>query len=72
MAEILKFIHASDLHLDRPFQGVADAPSHIRASLIDAAYNAAEKLFDRALSERVDFVCFQVMLPILIGADHAA
>lgn len=56
MAEILKFIHASDLHLDRPFQGVSNAPSPIRASLIDAAYNAAEKLFDRALSERVDFV----------------
>ena len=38
MNEPLKFIHASDLHLDRPFSGVAEAPPHIRKALIDAAY----------------------------------
>lgn len=56
MAEILKFIHASDLHLDRPFRGVADAPGPIRSLLIDAAYTAAEKIFERAVHDKVDFV----------------
>lgn len=56
MNDSLKFIHASDLHLDQPFAGVAETPNHIRAALIDAAYQAAEKIFDRAVNERVDFV----------------
>ena len=56
MSDVLKFIHASDLHLDRPFEGVAHAPNHIRGALIDAAYRAAENIFERALTERVDFV----------------
>ncbi|MEE2641398.1 MAG: metallophosphoesterase [Planctomycetota bacterium] len=56
MNEPLKFIHASDLHLDRPFSGVAEAPPHIRKALIDAAYTAAENIFDRAISEKVDFL----------------
>ena len=56
MNDILKFIHASDLHLDRPFAGVANPPNHIRSALIDSAYTAAEKIFDRAINERVDFI----------------
>lgn len=56
MNDVLKFIHASDLHLDQPFAGVSNPPPHIRTALINAAYDAAEKMFDRAISERVDFV----------------
>ena len=56
MNDILKFIHASDLHLDQPFSGVASPPNHIRSALIDCAYISAEKIFDRAIAERVDFV----------------
>ena len=56
MAEILKFLHASDLHLDHPYQGAPDVPSHIKSSLIDAAYDAAENIFDRAVDDQVDFV----------------
>ena len=56
MDDILKFIHASDLHLDQPFAGVSNPPNHVRGALINAAYDAAEKIFERAISERVDFV----------------
>ena len=56
MNDILKFIHAADLHLDQPFAGVSNPPNHIRSALVNAAYDAAEKIFDRAISERVDFV----------------
>lgn len=56
MNDILKFIHASDLHLDQPFSGVSNPPNHIRNALINSAYDAAESIFDRAISERVDFL----------------
>ena len=51
-----KFIQAGDFHLDRPPGGVADPPDHLKSTLVDAAYRAAARVFDVALSERVDFV----------------
>ncbi|MEC9091486.1 MAG: DNA repair exonuclease [Planctomycetota bacterium] len=56
MNPTLKFIHASDLHLERSFSGVGDLPDSIRTVLVDAAYTAAERIFDQAIGERVDFV----------------
>ena len=52
----LKFLHASDLHLDRPVTGLAEIPGHLKETLANAPYAAAERLFDRAINERVDFV----------------
>ena len=56
MAATLKFIHASDLHLDRPMSGLTEIPTHLYEVLANAPYEAAKKVFDLAVSERVDFV----------------
>lgn len=52
----LRFIHASDFHLDRPMMGITDAPSSMLDDLIDAPYNAAEQIFQSAIEENVEFV----------------
>ena len=51
-----RFIHASDLHLERPLSGVAEVPDTLREAFLDAPYLAAERLFENALAEQVDFV----------------
>jgi DNA repair exonuclease SbcCD nuclease subunit len=51
-----KFLQAGDFHLDRPPAGVAEVPEHLRATLVEASYRAATRVFDVALSERVDFL----------------
>ncbi len=56
MADTLKFIHASDFHLDQPMSGLIDIPPHLFEVLANAPYEAALKVFDLAVSERVDFV----------------
>ena len=56
MAETVKFIHASDFHLDEPIRGLAELPSHIKSALANAPYEAASRVFDLAIAERVDFV----------------
>ena len=56
MAEPLKFIHAADFHLDEPYRGVAELPPHVRSTLVDAPYLAAERIFEKAVAEQVDFV----------------
>ena len=56
MAATLKFIHASDLHLDQPMSGLTEIPTHLYQVLANAPYEAAAKIFDLAISERVDFV----------------
>jgi DNA repair exonuclease SbcCD nuclease subunit len=52
----LRFVHASDLHLERSLSGVAQIPSTLRELFRDAQFHASRKLFDHALAERVDFV----------------
>ena len=56
MADAIKFIHASDLHLDRPFEGISSLPAHVASTLANAPYLAAEKMFETAIVENVDFV----------------
>jgi predicted phosphodiesterase len=56
MSETLKFIHASDLHLDVSISGLAELPKHLIDVLANAPYQAATKIFDTAVAERVDFV----------------
>jgi DNA repair protein SbcD/Mre11 len=51
-----RFIHASDLHLERPLMGVADVPDHLRDLFLEAPYTAARKVFEAALVEDVKFV----------------
>jgi DNA repair exonuclease SbcCD nuclease subunit len=56
MAEPFRFLHAADLHLERPPRGLVDVPEHLRTALVDAPYRAAERIFDAALRDHVDFV----------------
>lgn len=50
----LRFLHAGDLHLERPLSGVAEVPAHLREQFLEAPYTAARQVFDAALSEGVD------------------
>ena len=56
MAQAFKFIHASDFHLDCPMRGLAELPVHLKSILANSPYESARKVFDLAISERVDFV----------------
>lgn len=51
-----RFVHASDLHLELPPQGLLEIPDHLHDTLRDAAYLAAEKIFDLVLSTEADFL----------------
>ncbi len=49
------FIHAADLHLGSPFQGLALKDADIAAVFVDASRKAFSTLIDRAVERRVDF-----------------
>lgn len=51
-----RFLHAGDFHLEQPAHGLDEAPEHLRSLLVELPYRAAERVFDAALAERVDFV----------------
>jgi DNA repair exonuclease SbcCD nuclease subunit len=51
-----RFLHAADLHLERPPGGLAEIPDHLRTALVDAPYRAAARVFDAAVKQQVDFV----------------
>lgn len=56
MSDPIKFVHASDFHLDQPISGLAEIPKHLIETLASAPYEAAQRVFDFAITERVDFV----------------
>ncbi len=59
-----RFLHAADFHLEQPLAGLREVPEHLREVLLEAPYRAAEKVFDCAIAESVDF--------ILLAGDIAA
>jgi len=74
MTEPFRFLHASDLHLERPPRGLTEVPDHLRSALADAPYRAAERIFDAAIKERVDFVllCGDIVDPLASGPRGVA
>lgn len=52
----MKFIHAADLHLDSPFLGLTNLPNSLLTVIRQSTFAAVTKVFDRAISEHVDFV----------------
>ncbi|MCA9233885.1 MAG: hypothetical protein KDA44_00340 [Planctomycetales bacterium] len=52
----LRFVHASDLRLDRPLGGVTEVPPELREAFLEAPYLAAEQVFETALAENADAV----------------
>lgn len=51
-----RFVHAGDLHLESPPGGLTEVPEHLRQLFLDAAYLAAERVFETALTEEADFL----------------
>jgi DNA repair exonuclease SbcCD nuclease subunit len=49
-------LHAADLHLDAPFEGVGRMPSHVAAVLRDASLGAWDALVEVATTRNVDAV----------------
>ncbi len=54
--ESIRFIHASDFHLERVLGDLDTIPEHLREALALAPWKAAEAVFAAALVENVDFV----------------
>lgn len=52
----MRFIHASDLHIDSPLRGLDRYDGAPVERLRTATRSALERLVDRALGERVDFI----------------
>jgi DNA repair exonuclease SbcCD nuclease subunit len=52
----LRFLQASDFRLDTPCHGVLDLPTELRDRFVDARYIAAERVFDTAIEQAVDFL----------------
>ena len=73
MAESVKFIHASDFHLDEPMKGLAELPPHLKSVIANAPYQAATRVFDLAISENVDFVLLAGdLFDLVSGGPRAA
>lgn len=49
MTEKISFIHAADLHLDSPFQGLADLPDHIFSKVKESTFVALDRLVETAI-----------------------
>ncbi|CAM3151782.1 metallophosphoesterase family protein [Sporolactobacillus spathodeae] len=53
---MIRFIHAADLHLDRPFEGLSDLPASIHERVKNSIFEALDQLVHHAVMEKVDFV----------------
>ncbi|MDG2385293.1 MAG: DNA repair exonuclease [Pirellulaceae bacterium] len=54
--ERVRFLHTSDWHLEEPLGGIFEVPSELRDDLMEAPYQAAERVVESAIREAVDFV----------------
>jgi DNA repair exonuclease SbcCD nuclease subunit len=72
--ESIRYLHAGDFHLERAMQDLTDIPDHLRSSLTDAPWTAAEAVFEAAIVENVDFVLLtgDLLNPISCGAAGPA
>ena len=52
----VRFLQVSDLDLHRPLCAISHVPAGLRQDIAEAPYLAAERVFDTAIAERVDFV----------------
>ncbi|MDM5187357.1 DNA repair exonuclease [Bacillus sp. DX4.1] len=53
----VKFIHAADLHLDSPFKGLEmNVPTRVWERMKQSTFQSFERIVDKAIQERIDFV----------------
>jgi len=50
----LRFVHASDLHLESPLGGIAEVPEHLHDRFLDAPFTAARQVFETVVTEGAD------------------
>src|SRR5690606_4792388 len=64
-----RFLHAADLRLEMPVVGLDEVPAHLLEAMLNAPYDAARRVFDAALKERVDFLILagNVVNPLRCG-----
>jgi exonuclease SbcD len=55
-SDLVRFLHAGDFHLERPLRGLPEVPDELRERLVDASRLAAQRVFETAILEEVDFV----------------
>jgi DNA repair exonuclease SbcCD nuclease subunit len=54
MTQPIRLVQASDLHLEQPLYGLAEVPEHLHEQLVEAPYQAAERVFETALAENAN------------------
>ncbi len=64
-----RFLHASDLHVDQPLEGVADVPEHLVTLFLHARRQAAEAVFEAAIQEAVTVVILSGHVAHIPDAD---
>jgi DNA repair exonuclease SbcCD nuclease subunit len=52
----ITFVHAADLHLDAPFQGIDASDERVRTALMASTYEALDRIVGLCLDESVDFL----------------
>lgn len=52
----ISFIHAADLHLDTPFQGLSRIPETVYSDIRESTFRAFYRLVEVAIQKQVDFV----------------
>lgn len=64
-----RFLHAADFHLETPPGGIAEIPPQLRDLFLDSIYYAAERVFETAVSEEVEFIVLagDILDPQLTG-----
>ncbi|MFP6673673.1 MAG: hypothetical protein VB878_01220 [Pirellulaceae bacterium] len=72
--QAFRFMHASDFRLHEPCLGLIAPPSELLETLINAPFQAAQRVVDTALTERVDFIILsgEIVHPYLGGARSIA
>lgn len=68
MGHAFRFLHSGDFDLQQPLTGLAEVPDAVRQLLVDAPFTAAQRVFDVAIREKVDFV---VLSGNLLDIDQA-
>jgi hypothetical protein len=63
-----RFLHSGSFHLERTLAGFSDPPEHMLESLVNAPFDAAERVLQAAVREEVDFV---VLSGDLFDPTHA-
>ena len=51
-----RFVHAGDFHLESPPRGLTEVPDHLKELFIEAAYWAAERVFETVLAEEAELL----------------